>query len=184
MRAPIGSFDEARPVTERLDVLPAPVAGAFRAWRSPVPADQVLYVGIDPELADTAAFVEHYGKDLEDASVNCVIVAAKRGGETTLAACLVRSATRLDVNNTVRRRLGARKASFAPRETATGETGMEYGSITPIGLPAGWPLLIDATVAALPYALIGSGTRRGKLIAPGKALAGLPGAALVEDLGR
>ncbi|MDH6228051.1 prolyl-tRNA editing enzyme YbaK/EbsC (Cys-tRNA(Pro) deacylase) [Streptomyces sp. MJP52] len=83
----------------------------------------------------------------------------------------------------VRRRLGARKASFAPMETATGLTGMEYGGITPVGLPAGWPLLVDPAVVALPYVLVGSGRRRGKLLVPGEAFVRLPGAEVVEGLG-
>jgi prolyl-tRNA editing enzyme YbaK/EbsC (Cys-tRNA(Pro) deacylase) len=68
-------------------------------------------------------------------------------------------------------------------DTAVGESGMEYGGITPIGLPPGWPLLIDAAVADSPYVVIGSGRRRGKLLVPGKALAGLPGAVVLEGLG-
>ncbi|AWZ06116.1 hypothetical protein DRB89_17475 [Streptomyces sp. ICC4] len=142
----------------------------------------MLYVDTDPAIADTAAFVEHYGPELLDQSANCVIVAAKRAGETSLAACLVPSAARADVNGAVRRRLGARKVSFAPMDTAVELTGMEYGGITPIGLPADWPLLVDASLVALPYVLIGSGRRRGKLIVPGTLLAELPGADLIEDL--
>ncbi|MGW6291497.1 YbaK/EbsC family protein [Streptomyces sp. NPDC055058] len=183
MRAPIGDFDHATPATECLDELTAPVAAAVRAWTGSVPAEQILYVDTDPRRADTAVFVEHYGRDLLERSANCVVVAGKRGGETTLAACLVLSTTRADVNGVVRRRLGARKASFAPMETATGETGMEYGGITPLGLPDGWPVLVDAAVADLPYVLVGSGRRRGKLLVPGKALAELPNAAVVEGLG-
>jgi prolyl-tRNA editing enzyme YbaK/EbsC (Cys-tRNA(Pro) deacylase) len=68
-------------------------------------------------------------------------------------------------------------------ETATGATGMEYGGITPIGLPADWPLLVDAVVVDRPHVLIGSGTRRGKLIVPGKAFLDLPGAVVLEGLG-
>ncbi|NJP52196.1 hypothetical protein HCJ93_19615 [Streptomyces sp. SBST2-5] len=183
MRAPIGDFDHATPAPECLDELAPPVAAAVRAWSGSVPAEQIVYVDTDPRWADTAVFVEHYGQDLLDKSANCVIVAAKRGGERTLAACLVLSTTRVDVNNVVRRQLGARKASFAPMETATGETGMEYGGITPIGLPDGWPLLVDAAVADLPYALVGSGRRRGKLLVPGKAFAELPNAVVLEGLG-
>ncbi|MBM7088262.1 YbaK/EbsC family protein [Streptomyces sp. NPDC012461] len=183
MRAPIGDFDHATPAPECLDELTAPVAAAVRAWTGSVPAEQILYVDTDPRWADTAVFVEHYGRDLLERSANCVVVAGKRGGETTLAACLVLSTTRADVNGVVRRRLGARKASFAPMETATGETGMEYGGITPLGLPDGWPVLVDAAVADLPYVLVGSGRRRGKLLVPGKALAELPNAAVVEGLG-
>ncbi len=183
MRAPIGDFDHATPAPECLDELTAPVAAAVRAWTGSVPAEQILYVDTDPRWADTAVFVEHYGRDLLERSANCVVVAGKRGGETKLAACLVLSTTRADVNGVVRRRLGARKASFAPMETATGETGMEYGGITPLGLPDGWPVLVDAAVADLPYVLVGSGRRRGKLLVPGKALAELPNAAVVEGLG-
>lgn len=182
MRAPIGTFDSAVPAAEA-EHYDGPAADALREWKGTVPADQLLYVDTDPEKADTAAFIENYGADLEQTSANCVVVAAKRGGERTLVACVVRSRARVDVNGAVRRQLGARKASFASQETAVAETGMEYGGITPIGLPVDWPVLIDAAVPELPWALIGSGRRRGKLIVPGEALAELPGAVVLEGLG-
>ncbi|MFH9006293.1 YbaK/EbsC family protein [Streptomyces afghaniensis] len=183
MHAPIGHFDDARPAPACLDELIGPVADAVRHWRGSVPADQILYVDTEPKWADTATFVEHYGRDLLERSANCVVVAGKRGGESTLAACVVLSTTRVDVNGVVRRQLGARKASFAAMDTATGETGMEYGGITPLGLPGGWPVLVDAAVVDLPYVLVGSGRRRGKLLVPGKAFAELPGAVVLEGLG-
>ncbi|MFG2133381.1 YbaK/EbsC family protein [Streptomyces sp. NPDC048751] len=183
MRAPIGDFDHATPAPDCLDELTAPVADAVRHWRGSVPAEEILYVDTEPQWADTATFVEHYGRDLLERSANCVVVAGKRGGETTLAACLVLSTTRVDVNGVVRRQLGARKASFAPMDTATGETGMEYGGITVLGLPADWPVLVDSAVVDLPYVLVGSGRRRGKLLVPGKAFAELPGAVVLEGLG-
>ncbi|MBT2505757.1 YbaK/EbsC family protein [Streptomyces sp. ISL-98] len=183
MRAPLGNFDDARPAPDCLDLLTAPVADAVRGWSHDVPAEQLIYVDTDPEIADTAAFVEHYGPELLDASANCVVVAGKRGGESSLAACLVLSRTRVDVNGAVRKQLGARKASFAPMDTAVGETGMEYGGITPIGLPAGWPLLVDSAVVDVEWVLVGSGRRRGKLIVPGKVFGGLPGAVVIDGLG-
>ncbi|MFF9671388.1 YbaK/EbsC family protein [Streptomyces eurythermus] len=183
MRAPIGDFDTATPAPDCLDELTAPVADAVRGWQGTVPADQILYVDTDPRWADTATFVEHYGRDLLERSANCVVVAGKRAGETRLAACVVPSTARADVNGVVRRHLGARKASFAPMETATGETGMEYGGITPLGLPADWLVLVDSAVVDLSYVVIGSGRRRGKLLIPGKALAELPGAVVLEGLG-
>ncbi|MFE9479104.1 YbaK/EbsC family protein [Streptomyces spororaveus] len=182
MRAPIGSFDNAVTARDNLAELTPPVAEAVRGWAGDVPAEQIVYVDTDPEIADTAAFVAHYGPELLDTSANCVVVAAKRGGAVTLAACLVPSAGRVDVNGAVRRHLGARKVSFAPMETAVELTGMEYGGITPLGLPADWPLLVDAAVADMPYVLVGSGRRRGKLIAPGKLFAQIPGAELIEGL--
>ncbi|MFI7400349.1 YbaK/EbsC family protein [Streptomyces sp. NPDC049541] len=183
MRPPIGHFDLAIPAPDALDHLTRPVADAVRHWSGSVPADQIVYVDTDPQWADTAVFVEHYGQELLEQSANCVVVAGRRGGETTRAACLVPSTSRVDVNGVVRRQLGARKASFAPMDIATGETGMEYGGITPIGLPDGWPVLVDSAVAELSYVLVGSGRRRGKLLVPGKAFAELPGAVVVEGLG-
>src|SRR4051812_22420506 len=183
MDAPIGHFDHATPAPDALDELVGPVAEAVRHWSGGVPADQIVYVDTDPRWADTAVFVERHGRELLEQSANCVVVAGKRGGESTLAACVVPSTTRVDVNGVVRRHLGARKASFASMDTATGETGMEYGGITPIGLPDGWPLLVDSAVVDLPYVLVGSGRRRGKLLVPGKAFAQLPGALVLEGLG-
>ncbi|MFT2020524.1 YbaK/EbsC family protein [Streptomyces sp. 796.1] len=183
LRTPQEAFADVRPASACLDLLVPPVADAVRAWSGPVPADEVQYVDTDPAHADTAGLVAHYGPWLLDHSANCVIVVGKRGGTATLVACVVPSSSRVDVNGVVRRELGARKASFAARETAVGESGMEYGGITPVGLPAGWLLLVDAAVVDLPYALLGSGARRGKLIVPGKALATLPGARVLEGLG-
>ncbi|MFJ2017506.1 YbaK/EbsC family protein [Streptomyces nodosus] len=183
MRAPLGDFDHATPAPDCLDELTPPVADAVRRWSGSVPADQIVYVDTEPEWADTAVFVEHYGRELLDRSANCVVVAGRRGGATTLAACVVLSTARVDVNGAVRRELGARKASFAPMEVATGETGMEYGGITPIGLPGDWPVLVDSAVVDLPYVLVGSGRRRGKLLVPGKAFAEVANAVVLEGLG-
>jgi prolyl-tRNA editing enzyme YbaK/EbsC (Cys-tRNA(Pro) deacylase) len=183
MDAPIGHFDNARPAPDCLDELTAPVADALRRWSGSVPAEQIVYVETDPQWADTAVFVQHYGQELLEQSANCVVVAGKRGPESQLAACVVLSTTRVDVNGVVRRQLGARKASFASMDTATGESGMEYGGITPVGLPADWPVLVDSAVVDLPYVLVGSGRRRGKLLVPGKAFAELPGAVVLEGLG-
>ncbi|MEV7419682.1 YbaK/EbsC family protein [Streptomyces sp. NPDC089919] len=175
-------FDDAVPAPAGLDRLTEPVARAVDGWSGPVPADRILYVDTDPAIADTADFVAHYGQELLAQSANCVVVAAKRAGETSFAACLVPSYGRVDVNGAVRRRLGARKASFAPMETAVAATGMEYGGITPIGLPADWPLLVDPAVTEMPYVLVGSGRRRGKLLVPGAAFAQLPSAEVLPGL--
>ncbi len=118
MRAPIGSFDNALPAADRLDLLPAPVAEAVK--ESGPGTAELIHVDTDPAIADTAAFVAHYGEELMESSANCVIVLGRRGAGTTPAACLVLSRHRVDVNGAVRKHLGSRKASFAPREFATG----------------------------------------------------------------
>lgn len=183
MRAPPGSFDNAAPAAERLAPLTGPVAEAISAGWEGVGADQIIHVDSDPDIADTAVFAEHHGAELRDSSAHCVVVAGSRGGEVTLAACLVLSDSRVDVNGAVRKHLGARKPSFAPMDTPVGETGMEYGGITPIGLPGDWPLLTDPAVVDQEWVLIGSGSRLGKLIVPGKAPATLANAVVLEGLG-
>jgi prolyl-tRNA editing enzyme YbaK/EbsC (Cys-tRNA(Pro) deacylase) len=165
---------------DRPDLLAAPVLAALEAWPS-ARAAEVLVAPIDPDLADTAAFCAAYDVDL-NASANCVVVAGKREGVVRYAACLVLATTRADVNGVVRRHLDVRKASFAPMADAVALTGMEYGGITPMGLPAEWPILVDSAVAATAAVVIGSGVRRSKLALPGKALASLPGAVVVEGL--
>jgi prolyl-tRNA editing enzyme YbaK/EbsC (Cys-tRNA(Pro) deacylase) len=159
------------------------VAAALAGPAGELAADEVSVAEIDPELADTAAFCERYGVAPGE-SANCVVVAGRRDGQVRFAACVVLATRRADVNGVVRRQLDVRKASFAPVETAVAETGMEYGGITPIGLPGGWPVFVDAAAAAVRLVVVGSGIRRSKLILPGAALASLPGAQIVDGLGR
>jgi prolyl-tRNA editing enzyme YbaK/EbsC (Cys-tRNA(Pro) deacylase) len=173
---------KTEPAHTRPDLLAPPVVAALDAWPTTgTPVDDVLVAPIDPTLADTAAFCEAYEVGM-DVSANCVVVAGKRGGEVRYAACLVLATTRADVNGTVRRLLDARKASFAPMDEAVEITGMEYGGITPIGLPADWPVYVDGRVAATPYVIIGSGVRHSKIALPGAALGELPTAEVIEGL--
>ncbi len=178
----IGKLD-FEPAASFPELLATPVAAAITSPQWPHPADAVGVAEIDPDLADTAAFCERYDVSLAD-SANCVVISGKREGETRFAACVVLAATRADVNNVARRALDVRKASFAPTDVAVAETAMEYGGITPIGLPAGWPILIDSAVAVSAAVVIGSGVRRSKLALTGQTLAALPGAVVVEGLGR
>ncbi|QMU73434.1 YbaK/EbsC family protein [Streptacidiphilus sp. P02-A3a] len=172
---------ESYPALSRPELLAGPVATALGGW-SAGSAAEVEIAAIDPALADTAEFCRRYGVALE-ASANCVVIAAKRGGVTSYAACLVTATTRADVNGLVRRHLEARRASFAPVDAVLAATGMEYGGITPIGLPADWPVLVDPAVAEHPRVVVGSGIRGSKLWLPGRLLAGLPTARVLPGLG-
>ena len=166
------------PALDRPDLLGEPVRAALAAS---VIADAAGVVEIDPSLADTAACSEAYGLPME-AGANCVVVAGRRDGQERVAALMVRADTRADVNRAVKQLLDVRKCSFLSMERAVEESGMEYGGITPIGLPAEWRLLIDARVTQIPVAVIGSGIRGSKIFVPGEALARLPGAEVVEGL--
>lgn len=139
-------------------------------------------IAVDPELADTAAFCEHYGYALEE-SGNTILVASKRG-EPRYCACVVLATTQLDVNHAVRPLLGTRKASFASAEETAELTGMLIGGVTPFGLPTGLAIYIDTRVAELESVIVGGGDRSTKLRVAPIALLRLPRAELVRDLAR
>ena len=174
---------EVVPARDRPDLLAPAVAGALAGLEGTLAGEATGVAEIDPALADTAAFCERYGVD-PAASANCVVISGRRDGETRFAACVVLATARADVNGMVRRQLDVRKASFAAMGVAVEETGMEYGGITPIGVPAHWPVFVDAAVAAGPQVIIGSGVRRSKLVLPGEALGRLPGAVVLDGLAR
>ncbi|GCD21631.1 YbaK/EbsC family protein [Cellulomonas algicola] len=183
----LGSLTWVRAL-DRPDLLADPVRAAVEAWAAADDrvADAVVVTEIDPDLADTAALTAAY--DLPPAaSANCVLVAGRREGDERVAAAVVRATTRADVNNAVKRLLDVRKASFLPTDRAVAESGMEYGGITPLGLPADYRVLVDARVAtddpdAGPVVVIGSGLRRSKVALPGALLASAPGVEVVEGL--
>ena len=190
LRDPAEVFAEEigwRPALERTDLLGPPVAAALEALAAASLqgvdlARRVQVVPIDPRYSDTDALNARYALD-PGATGNCVLVAGRRTGQERIAAYVVRASDLADVNHVVKRRIDVRKASFLPVERAVQMSSMEYGGITPIGLPGDWRLLIDAAVAERDTVLIGSGVRHSKLLVPGALLAALPGAEIVAGLG-
>lgn len=162
-------------VAERFELVAEPVKAMVQGQK----LDGILVSEIDPELADTLAFCTEYKIGM-DVSANCVVVEAKRADKVWYAACMILATDRVDVNGIVRRHLDARKISFAPMDTAVKLTAMEYGGITPIGLPSDWPILVDSAVATTPHVIIGSGIRGSKLLVPGQLLAKLPNAVVMD----
>jgi prolyl-tRNA editing enzyme YbaK/EbsC (Cys-tRNA(Pro) deacylase) len=134
----------------------------------------------DPALADTANFCAAYGFALDD-SANTILVIGK-SDPPLYAACVVLANCRLDVNKTVRQRLGTRKASFAPADDTRALTGMEIGGVTVFGLPPELPVWIDARVMTRQRVVLGGGSRSFKVIAAPEILLRLPQAEVVEGL--
>ena len=134
----------------------------------------------DPALADTANFCAAYGFKPED-SANTILVIGK-SDPPVYAACVVLASSRLDVNKTVRQRLGTRKASFASPEDTRAITGMEIGGVTVFGLPPDLPVWIDSRVMARERIVLGGGSRAFKVIAAPAMLLELPRAEVVEGL--
>lgn len=134
----------------------------------------------DPALADTAVFCEHYGYPA-DRSANTIVVKAKTGGER-YAVCVLLADSRLDVNKVVRKRLGARRVSFASAEETKRLTGMEIGGVTPVGLPDGLPVWVDARVMQCDYIILGGGSRACKVKVSPEVFGRIPNADAVDGL--
>ena len=115
----------------------------------------------DPNLADTNVFCREYGIDLND-SVNAIVVKTKTG-ELKYAACALLATTKLDINKTIRKKLSARKASFANIEETAKLTAMEIGGVTPISLPRSLPLWVDSKVMQRNTIVLGGGNRSSKI---------------------
>ena len=165
MPSPAGNLDW-QPLVDRLDLVAPVVAGHAEL----VPRARAA--AIDPALADTAAFCQAYDVAPES-SANCVIVVGRRGGEARYAAVMVLATMRADVNGVIRKELDVRKCSFAAMDEAVAMTGMEYGGITPVGLPSDWPVLVDEAVIQAGEVVIGSGMRASKLLLPATDLLAL-----------
>ncbi|MCP5367031.1 MAG: hypothetical protein H6907_20930 [Hyphomicrobiales bacterium] len=139
-------------------------------------------IDCDPALADTAVFCEHYGYSLDN-SANVIVVASKTG-EKKYAACVVLAVHRLDVNKVVRKKLEARKVSFADPDETRAMTGMEIGGVTAIGLPPDLPLWVDARVMDHDRIILGGGGRDSKIICSPRIFEHTPNTEIVEGLAK
>ena len=134
----------------------------------------------DPDLADTAAFCEHYGFAMEQAA-NTILVASKKVDPPRYAACVVLGTTRLDVNHKVSELLAVKRLSFADAEVTRELTGMMIGGVTAFGVE-GLPIYVDAAVMEQAQVVMGGGNRSSKLLLAPAELLKLPDAAVIESL--
>ena len=133
-----------------------------------------------PELSDTNVFCRAYGINLED-SVNAIVVKTKTG-ELKYAVCALLATTRLDINKVIKKKLGARKVSFANIEEIAKLTLMEIGGVTPLSLPGSLPLWIDLKVMQRNSIILGGGNRSSKIKISPKIFNYTPNTEIVEKL--
>lgn len=136
----------------------------------------------DPDLADTAAFCEAYDIPLEK-SANAILVASRKP-EGHHALCVVLAHTNLDVNKTVRKKLGVRKVSFAPPELTKELTGQEIGGVTIFGIPDSIPVWVDSRVMDQDWVIVGAGSRSAKIKLHPRQLENLEGFEVVDELAK
>lgn len=136
----------------------------------------------DPNMADTAIFCEYYGVSPEK-SANTILVKSKTG-ETKFAVCVLLAIHRLDVNHTVRKKLGARKVSFASADETREITGMEIGGVTPLAVSEEVPIWVDANVMQCDYIILGGGNRTSKLKVQPQILTSVPNVEIIAGLAK
>lgn len=134
----------------------------------------------DPDLADTAAFCEHYGYS-PGQSANTIVVAS-RLDPPQFVACLVLATTKLDVNKKVRQLTGIRKLSFASAEQTTALTDMLIGGVTVIGLPENLRIYADQAVMEQLEIILGGGNRSSKIVIKPSELLKLPNVEVIPGL--
>lgn len=135
-----------------------------------------------PELADTAAFCEHY-QVAPDQAANTILVASRKVEPTRYAVCVVLATTRLDVNQKVCELMGVKKASFADGETTVARTGMLIGGVTAIGITE-IPVYVDSAVMQPREVVMGGGNRSSKLLLDPHELLKLPNVEVIEGLAK
>jgi len=134
----------------------------------------------DPKLADTIVFCKEYGIDLSD-SVNAIMVKTKTG-ELKYTVCALLATTKLDINKTIRKKLGARKVSFADIEETARLTVMEIGGVTPLALPNTLSLWVDSKVMKRNSVVLGGGNRSSKIKVSPKIFNYTPNTEIVDGL--
>jgi prolyl-tRNA editing enzyme YbaK/EbsC (Cys-tRNA(Pro) deacylase) len=165
-----------------MDTTEADVRRIVAQLGSDDPSLDVEIIDCDPELADTAQFVEAYGYTL-DQSANTLVVIGK-SDPPVYVACVVLANTRLDVNKVVRKKLGVKKCSFAASDITEQLTGMTVGGVTPIGLSEHMPLWIDSRVMDRERIVLGGGSRSCKVVGAPQVLTSLPNVEVVDDLAK
>ena len=165
-----------KPINESFDLVAYPIKESIQGTNL---AASLYVAKINPDLADTASFCKEYEVDLMIAT-NCLIIEATRADRTWYAACLILATDMADINGIIRKRLNARKTSFAPIDTALKFTHMEYGGITPLGLPKDWLILIDVAVMKHDVVVIGGGIRGSKIAINTTAFSLLPHSTILK----
>lgn len=154
----------------------------FELTRGMGEEQQPLVAEIDPQYMGGKELCEHYGIN-PDVGASCVIVEVIKSGGVTYAAIVVPVGYRADLNHFVKQHFNAKRVSLAQLDEVLEMTRMEYGSITPIGLPSSWKILIDSRLAKKDEIIVGSGRRISKLLLPLSTLLSVPGVEVVRDLG-
>ena len=173
---------EFKPIQENINLVPKCIQNMVKKWNGITKISEIKVTEIDPKYMGGNDLCNKYGIK-KNQGANCVVIEAIRGEKRTLAACIVPvSCKKIDFNGVVRKKLDARRVSLAPLKEVIEKTGMEYGSITPFGLPDSWPILVDQNLTELKSVIIGGGLQKTKISLPGKMLLEIPEAQILTGI--
>lgn len=171
------------PVLDYAQLVPKTVYNAILQGNWSCDKRDFLVAEIDPQYAGGKELCEKYQIDVSQ-GVNCLVVIGIRGQNKSYAACLVPVGYRYDMSGVVRKTMGVRQVSVAPLDFVISQTQMEYGSITPIGLPNQWSMFIDPAVITHKHIIVGGGLAKSKLCIPSSVLLDIPNSIILEGLAK
>lgn len=143
----------------------------------------ILAANINPDYADGKKLCEIYSID-ETMGFNCLIVECKRNEEKKYCALVAPIGYKYNMSSTVRKYTNSRMVSVAPLEYVLEKTGMEYGSITPIGLPVEWEILIDPLIKEQERIIVGGGLAKSKIMIPMDLFLNMPNVKILDNLAK
>lgn len=171
------------PVIEHEEMVPEVIFQTVKNWSGKVKKESFLVAEIDPIFAGGKELCEHYDIDIK-IGANCLVVEGKRNKQSSYAVCLVPVGYKYNMSSVIRKAMNMRQVSVAPLQMVLDTVQMEYGSITPIGLPIDWPLYIDPLVMKNERIIIGGGFVKCKLSILTQALLDMPNSVVLDGVAK
>ncbi len=177
----IGSL-EFSPIIENKNLVSECIYDFVNNWNDEEKG-QFLVAKIDPTFADGNKLCEQYNID-KRIGFNCLIVECKRNDIVKYCALIVPIGYKYNMGSVVRKYTNSRVVSVAPLDYVLKKTGMEYGSITPIGLPKDWAILVDPLIKNQEQIIIGGGLVNSKISLPIELFLKIPNVEIVEGIAK
>lgn len=170
------------PIIENKNKVPKCIYDFVSGWNDKE-KNNFLVAKINPEFADGNKLCEQYNID-KKIGFNCLIVECKRNEIVKYCALVVPIGYKYNMGSVVRRYTNSRVVSVANLDYVLEKTGMEYGSITPIGLPSDWKIFVDPLIKEQEQIIIGGGYVKSKISLPAELFLKLPNVEIVEGIAK
>lgn len=174
---------EFKPILENQKLVIPPIVIATKSLIKNGFTNLPLVAEIDPKFMGGKELSEEYGIDLSK-EANCIIIETTKEGLKEFVAVIVPVGYRADLNGFVKKYLEVKKVSVANLEIVLKETQMEYGSITPFGLPSSWKILIDSILMGNKEIIIGGGKQISKLLFPTEIFKSMNNVEIIDGLSK